>query len=98
MEHVSSFYDSELNKIREKLLEMGGKVEMMINNSIKSVVERDSELAKQIIVSDHEINHLEVEIDDKCIHVLATRQPTARDLRFITMALKIDTNLGVCRA
>jgi phosphate transport system protein len=92
-EHISRLYDAELNEIREKLLEMGGKVELMINNSMKSLVERDSELAERTITFDHEINHLEVEIDEKCIQVLATRQPTARDLRFLTLALKIVTDL-----
>jgi phosphate transport system protein len=92
-EHFSRIYDAELYEIREKLLEMGGKVEVMINNAIKSLVERDSELARQTITFDHQINHLEVEIDEKCLQVLATRQPTARDLRFITLALKIVTDL-----
>ncbi len=92
-EHFSRIYDTELYEIREKLLEMGGKVEMMINNAMKSLVERDSELAEQTIEFDHEINHLEVEIDERCLVVLATRQPTARDLRFITLALKIVTDL-----
>ena len=92
-EHFSRLYDAELHEIREKLLEMGGKVEVMINNAMKSLVERDSELAGQTIEFDHEINHLEVEIDEKCLQVLATRQPTARDLRFITLALKIVTDL-----
>ena len=92
-EHISRFYDAELFEIREKLLEMGGKVEVMINNAMKSLVERDSDLAERTIAFDHEINHLEVEIDEKCLQVLATRQPTARDLRFITLALKIVTDL-----
>ncbi len=92
-EHFSRIYDAELHEIREKLLEMGGKVELMINNAMNSLVERDSNLAERTIEFDHEINHLEVEIDEKCLQVLATRQPTARDLRFITLALKIVTDL-----
>lgn len=92
-EHIIKQYDMELNEIREKLLEMGGKVEVMIANAMKSLVERDSELAEQTIAFDHEINHLEVEIDEKCLQVLARRQPAARDLRFITLALKIVTDL-----
>ena len=92
-EHFSKQYDAELNEIREKLLEMGGKVEMMISDAMKSLVERDSQLAEQTIAFDHQINHLEVEIDEKCLQVLARRQPAARDLRFITLALKIVTDL-----
>ena len=92
-DHISRTYDSELNEIRGKLLEMGGKVEKMINDAMKSLVERDSELAERTIAFDHEINRLEVEIDEKCLQVFATRQPAARDLRFLTLALKIVTDL-----
>jgi len=92
-EHFSKQYDAELNNIREKLLEMGGKVELMINDSLKALVERDSALADKVIVYDHEINRLEMLIDEKCLEVLALRQPAARDLRFITLALKIVTDL-----
>jgi phosphate transport system protein len=92
-EHISRIYDAELNDIREKLLEMGGKVELMINDAMKSLVERDSELAARTVDFDHEINRLEVEIDEKCLQVFATRQPAARDLRFLTLALKIVTDL-----
>jgi len=92
-EHFSRQYDAELTTIRERLLEMGGKVELMINDSLKSLVERDSDLADRVIAYDHEINRLEMEIDGRCLEVLALRQPAARDLRFITLALKIVTDL-----
>ena len=92
-EHFSKQYDTELNEIREKLLEMGGKVEAMISNAMQSLVERDTELAIKTIAFDHEINTLEMVIDEKCLQVLARRQPAARDLRFITLALKIVTDL-----
>ncbi|HEY5974307.1 MAG TPA: phosphate signaling complex protein PhoU [Geobacteraceae bacterium] len=92
-EHYSRQYDSELNEIRTLLLEMGGKVELMINDALNSLVERDSLLADQVIAFDHEINRLEMVIDEKCLEVLARRQPAARDLRFITLALKIVTDL-----
>lgn len=92
-EHFSRQFDAELNEIREKLLEMGGKVELMIANALLALVERNTELAVQTIAFDHEINRLEMEIDEKCLEVLARRQPAARDLRFITLALKIVTDL-----
>ncbi|HBG07733.1 MAG: phosphate transport system regulatory protein PhoU [Geobacteraceae bacterium GWC2_58_44] len=92
-EHFSKQFDTELNEIREKLLEMGGKVELMIGNAMQSLVERDTELAERTIAFDHEINQLEMEIDERCLEVLARRQPAARDLRFITLALKIVTDL-----
>jgi len=92
-EHFSKQFDAELNEIREKLLEMGGKVELMIANALLALVERNTELAIETIAFDHQINHLEMEIDEKCLEVLARRQPAARDLRFITLALKIVTDL-----
>jgi len=92
-EHIFKQYDAELNEIRNLLLEMGGKVEQMIADAMKSLVERDSDLARRLIATDHQINHLEMEIDEKCLQVLARRQPAARDLRFITLALKIVTDL-----
>jgi phosphate transport system protein len=92
-EHISKQYDEELSELREKLLEMGGKVELMINDSIKVLIERDSDLAGHIVAFDHEINRLEMTIDEKCLGILARRQPTAKDLRFITLALKIVTDL-----
>ena len=92
-EHFSRQFDVELDAIRRLLIEMGGKVELMIANAIESLVERNTELAEQTIAFDHEIDRLEMEIDRNCLEVLALRQPAARDLRFITLALKIVTDL-----
>jgi phosphate transport system protein len=92
-EHMSSQFDAELNGIRARLLEMGGKVELMIANSIRSLMERDSALAERTIAIDAEINAMEIEIDQKCLHILARRQPAAKDLRFVALALKIVTDL-----
>jgi len=92
-EHLSRQFDSELNVIREKLMEMGGRVEQMIGDAIRALVERDSRLAEKTIGWDDEINQLEMEIDEKCLEVLARRQPAACDLRFVTLALKIVTDL-----
>ena len=92
-EHYSKKFEAELTDIRTHLLEMGGKVEVMIADAMRSLVERDSVLARQVIAFDHQINHLEVEIDERCLEVLARRQPAGRDLRFITLALKIVTDL-----
>jgi len=92
-QHISASFDLELDKLRTMLLAMGGKVEQMIAGSIKSLSERDSDMATRIIDMDHEVNSLEVAIDEKCLELLALRQPAARDLRFITLALKIVTDL-----
>jgi phosphate transport system protein len=89
-EHISSSYDVELDGLRQSILDMGCKVGLMITNSVKSLVDRDSPLA---IVKDLEINSAEMSIDEHCLALLALRQPTARDLRFITLSLKIVNNL-----
>jgi phosphate transport system protein len=92
-EHISKAYDNDLNELRQSILVMGGKVELMIANSVRSLVERDTPLAERTIALDHEVNTAEVAIDERCLELLALRQPAARDLRFITIALKIVTDL-----
>jgi phosphate transport system protein len=92
-EHISSAFDIELNDLRQSILVMGGKVELMISDSVKSLIDRDTPLAVHTIALDHEINASEVSIDERCLELLALRQPAARDLRFITIALKIVTDL-----
>jgi phosphate transport system protein len=72
---------------------MGGMVEDQIQKAIKSLVDRDSTLAEVIIERDHEVNRLDVDIDDICVRLLALHQPAGRDLRFITTGLKITTDL-----
>jgi phosphate transport system protein len=92
-EHISTIFDIELDELRQSILIMGGKVELMITNSIKSLVDRNTALAEQTIAMDHEVNGAEVAIDERCLELLALRQPVGRDLRFITIALKIVTDL-----
>ena len=89
-------YNAELRKLHDQLLLMGAKVEEMIANSMRALTERDSDLARRMIEFDHQINRLEVEIDELCLRILAKRQPVASDLRLITTALKIVTDLERC--
>ena len=92
-EHTDKRYEEQLKKLREEILYMGGLVEDQIQKAVKSLVDRDSELASVIIERDHEVNRLDVEIDELCIKLLALHQPAGRDLRFITTGLKITTDL-----
>ncbi len=91
--HTDKTYELELKALRDKLLAMGGKVEAAIAASVRAVTERDGELARKVKASDVEVNRLEVDIDGACRRLLALRQPAASDLRFITTALKIVTDL-----
>ena len=92
-EHTNREYEQELRKLREQVLRMGAKVEEIISGSIKALLERDTVLATRMISFDRKINQMEVDIDELCLLVLARRQPVASDLRFITMALKLVTDL-----
>lgn len=92
-EHTNREYEGELRKLRDQLLRMGAKVEEIISGSIKALLERDSELATRMIAFDRRINQMELDIDELCLSILARRQPVASDLRFITMALKLVTDL-----
>jgi phosphate transport system protein len=91
--HTSTHYDKELRDIREGLLYLGALVEKAIDQAVRSLVERDTELARTVICDDATIDQRDVEIEEKCIRILALRQPTARDLRFITTAIKINGHL-----
>ena len=83
----------ELEELNRKLLEMGGLVESAIHRSVCSLVEQNKELAEQVIREEPKINKMEMEIDGMATRLLALRQPVARDLRFLTSALKINTDL-----
>ena len=86
-------FDEELQNLKEKLLKMGSLVEDAIKNSIHALVDRDNALAQRVIDNDRLVNTLDVEIDEESIRLIALRQPMATDLRFITMAMKITTDL-----
>lgn len=91
--HTDKAFERDLRDLREKLLGMGGKVEGLIADSMLALTERDSPLAERVVHADQEINRLEVDIDELCRKILALRQPAASDLRLITTALKIVTDL-----
>jgi len=91
--HTSIHYEQELEELREKIIYMGALVEKVIQRGIRALVERDSHLAEEIIAQDDQIDRLDVEIEEKCIKLLALRQPTAGDLRFITTTIKINGHL-----
>ena len=88
-----TIFEDELSDLKVQILKMGSLVEEAIDRSIKSLVERDSDLARQVIENDTRINAFDVSVDEECIRLIALRQPTAGDLRFITTAMKITTDL-----
>ncbi len=88
-----SVFDEELQQLKDKILKMGALVEDAIKSSIHALVERDNTLAGRVIENDRVINTLDVEIDEDSIRLIALKQPMAIDLRFITTAMKITTDL-----
>jgi len=86
-------FDDELADLKTTLLRMAGLAEDQIDKALTALVTRDSGLARQVIERDHQVNTLDVEIDEECIRLLALHQPAARDLRLVTTAMKISTEL-----
>ncbi len=90
---MSSQKEKELEKLKERILAMGGFVEDAIRKSIKALIERDRDLALQVIDGDAVVNNFDVEIEEECIRFLALWQPTGSNLRLVTTAIKIITDL-----
>jgi phosphate transport system protein len=86
-------FHEELDALKQTLLAMGALVEDQIRRVMRALIERDGELAQDVIDRDRQVNAYDVEVDEKCVELLALHQPTAGDLRFITTAMKIVTDL-----
>ena len=83
----------ELADLRNKLLQMGGMVESAVHRSVRALVDRDESLARKVLEGEPAINQMEREVDELCTRLLVLQQPMARDLRFLTSVLKINTDL-----
>ncbi len=91
--HTNREYEQELERVRAQLVEMTKMVESMIVTSVESLLAGNMDEAKATIKLDQDVNRLEVDTDDQCLVILAKRQPMASDLRFITLAMKMVTDL-----
>jgi phosphate transport system protein len=91
--HTSREYERELQEIRDGLLYLGVLTERALERGAQALLERNSVLAREIVREDEQIDRLDVDLEEKCIRLLALRQPAARDLRFITTAIKITGHL-----
>ena len=91
--HIMKQFDDELEEIRTRLMEMGGKVEQQLQNAIRAVSEADSKLAEEVIVEEQRVDDMEVDIDEACILIIARRQPAASDLRLVMMVTKAVNDL-----
>ncbi len=86
-------FDEELNELNKNISRMGVYAEEAIYKSIEALKNNDKELARSVIENDNNVDHLELEIDEKCIDLIARYQPMAGDLRFITTGMKINAEL-----
>lgn len=91
--HLSTQFDEDLERLRSRVLEMGGLVESQINITTKAYADNNSAAVLDVLENDHEVNAFEKAIDDDCIHVIAKRQPTASDLRLVMSISKMVTDL-----
>ncbi len=86
-------FDQELADLKQALLRLAALAEQSVAQALKALVQRDAALAQKVDDDDDDLDQLQVEIDDRCIKLLALRQPIATDLRFITMVMKISSDL-----
>lgn len=89
---MSQHFQNELDDLNGRLLTMASKTELAVNTAVRSLIERDDDLARQVENADNELDQLEIEIDELAI-LLLSKAPLAKDLRFITVAMKICTDL-----
>ena len=91
--HLSSQFDSDLNSLCSKLLEMGGMVESQTSTAMRAFTEMDLDICNQVIEREKAVNDFEIEVDSACTEIIARRQPTARDLRLVMAVSKAIANL-----
>jgi phosphate transport system protein len=93
MKHTSHQFEEDLSRLKDTLLLMGGMIESMLSETHEALVNNDAQLAAKIIERDKQLDQLEKKVDELAIEILALRQPTAVDLRFVTASMKICTDL-----
>ena len=86
-------FQKELDNLDKKIIEMGSKAEEMIHIAIQSLVERNEQVSARIPSLEQEVNHMQIEVDDMALRLLATQQPVAMDLRFLVTTIKINSEL-----
>ena len=91
--HTSRRFNEDLERVRSKVLAMGGLVEQQLAGALGALIDGDSELGRSVAKNDHKVNGMEISIDEECSRILATRSPAAGDLRMIVATIKTITDL-----
>lgn len=92
-EHIYRQFDTELETVRARVLQMGGLVEKQIADAIEAMSNGDLELMNKVEEEDRRVNAFDVSIDEMCQHIIALRQPAATDLRMVMTVIKTTTDL-----
>jgi phosphate transport system protein len=92
-EHTSQQFESELESIKRHVLGMGGLVERQIEDALHAIIEADSTRAEEILAREHEVNSMEISVDDEAARILVRRQPAASDLRTVLVLTKTVRDL-----
>jgi phosphate transport system protein len=91
--HTSRRYNQDLERVRSKVLAMGGFVEDQLSRSLRALVDADSSMGRAVASNDYQVNGMEVSIDEECSRILATRAPAAGDLRMVVATIKTISDL-----
>jgi phosphate transport system protein len=91
--HISRRFNDDLEGVRNRVLQMGGFVEQQLTQAVAALIDGDSALGEEVARGDHKVNNMEVQIDEECSRILATRAPAASDLRLIVAIIKTITDL-----
>lgn len=92
-ENMERHFDEEQKDLSKKLLHMGSLVEELIYKSVQALLNRDDTTAREVIEDDQRIDEMELDIDEDCVRLMALHQPTATDLRFLSVTMKINNDL-----
>ncbi len=92
-DHLSTQFDADLEEIRTRMLQMGGLVEEQVSNALAGYVDGSAVLLDRVKATEERVNQLEIELDDRCTHLIARRQPAASDLRLVMAVVKSITDL-----
>jgi phosphate transport system protein len=91
--HIVSRFNADLEQLRSNVLQMGGLVEAQLKLALRALLEGDSAAGDEVVRAEYEVNSMQVSIDDECSRILATRAPTASDLRLVVAIIKTVTDL-----
>ena len=93
LHHTRQAFDEELQALEHDLLQMGAVSDAMVQLAVESLVDLDTQKAKEVIARDDEVDNLDIEIENRCLRVLAVQHPAARDLRTVGTAMKVITDI-----